>query len=371
LRKDDTMSRIVKGTWLAAMFGLVMCMAPSAPATAADRSAKEIIKDIDSVKFPTLDRTKVRDQAYVQDYIAKNEEAGKKLDDLILELYKAAPDHQRISKLMGERWNRMGARARGSFAELSKDIDGVLAHTKNHDLQVEGSFIKAMIKLSENRGAGPVDLSAIEAFHKIAPKDPRNARLLTIAMNRTEDPKEKTALEDRLLKDFPDSQPAAMLKGTRRQREAVGKPFELEFNDAIKGSTVSIKGLKGKVVVLDFWATWCGPCVGEMPHMKELYAKYHDQGVEFIGVSLDQPKEQGGLDALKKFVKENKIGWPQYYQGNFWQSEFSSSWGINSIPAVFVVDQDGKLYSVEARGKLDTMIPELLKKKSAAAGGGD
>ena len=101
--------------------------------------------------------------------------------------------------------------------------------------------------------------------------------------------------------------------------------------------------LKGKVVVVDFWATWCGPCVAEMPTMKKLYAEYHGQGVEFLGISLDQPKEQGGLDALKKFVKEKEIPWPQYYQGKGWQSDFSSSWGINSIPSMFLVDQDGKL----------------------------
>ena len=117
-----------------------------------------------------------------------------------------------------------------------------------------------------------------------------------------------------------------MIKGGRHQREAIGKPFDLEFTDAISGSTVSIKGLKGKVVVIDFWATWCGPCVAEMPKMKELYAKYRDKGVEFIGVSLDQPKERGGLDKLKKFVKENEIAWPQYYQGNGWESEFLHSW---------------------------------------------
>ena len=97
--------------------------------------------------------------------------------------------------------------------------------------------------------------------------------------------------------------------------------------------------------------------------MKEIYAKYHDKGVEFIGVSLDEPKEEGGLDELKKFVKENGIAWPQYYQGKGWQSEFSSSWGINAIPAMFIVDTEGKLYSLEARGKLEKIIPELLKKK--------
>jgi hypothetical protein len=90
--------------------------------------------------------------------------------------------------------------------------------------------------------------------------------------------------------------------------------------------------------------------------------------VEFIGVSLDQPKEQGGLDELKAFVKEKEIAWPQYYQGNYWQSEFSTSWGINSIPCVFVVATEGKLYSVDARGKLEDMIPELLEKKSTPVG---
>jgi alkyl hydroperoxide reductase subunit AhpC len=98
-----------------------------------------------------------------------------------------------------------------------------------------------------------------------------------------------------------------------------------------------------------------------MPKMKELYAKYKDKGVEFIGVSLDQPGT--GLDKLKTFVAEKEIGWPQYYQGNFWQSEFSQSWGINSIPCVFIVDADGNLHSTEARGKLETLIPELIKKR--------
>jgi hypothetical protein len=104
-----------------------------------------------------------------------------------------------------------------------------------------------------------------------------------------------------------------------------------------------------------------------MPKMKELYAKYHSQGVEFVGVSLDQPKEQGGLDKLKAFVHENGITWPQYYQGNFWNSAFSKSWGINSIPRVFVVDQQGKLFSVEARGRLERIIPQLLKDKTSSA----
>ena len=103
--------------------------------------------------------------------------------------------------------------------------------------------------------------------------------------------------------------------------------------------------------------------------MKKLYAKYHDQGVEFIGVSLDVPEGQGGLDGHKKFVKEKEIAWPQYYQGNGWESKFSISWGITEIPAIFVIDTEGKLYSTEGHGKLDKMIPELLEMTPASGEG--
>ena len=94
--------------------------------------------------------------------------------------------------------------------------------------------------------------------------------------------------------------------------------------------------------------------------MKELYAKYHDKGVEFIGVSLDFPKAEGGLEKLKAFVAKNGISWPQYYQGNGWESDFSRNLGIEAIPTVFLVDQKGKLFSRDASGKLETLIHALI-----------
>jgi thiol-disulfide isomerase/thioredoxin len=169
----------------------------------------------------------------------------------------------------------------------------------------------------------------------------------------------------RLEKDYPDSPAVKGLAGERKQREAVGKPFAIEFTEATKGTQISMAGLKGKVVVIDFWATWCGPCIAEMPKMKKLYAEYKDKGVEFIGVSLDAPKEEGGLDKLKKYVADNQIEWPQYYQGNGWESDFSMGWGINAIPCVFLIDADGNLATTQARGKLEELIPEYLEKAKA------
>jgi RNA polymerase sigma factor (sigma-70 family) len=180
------------------------------------------------------------------------------------------------------------------------------------------------------------------------------------------------AVRERIHRDFPDSFRGRLVQGEQRQHARIGEPFELEFVDAISGRPVSMKSLRGRIVVVDFWATWCGPCVGEIPELKRLYALYHDKGVEFIGVSQDLPEEDGGLSALKEFVQTWQIPWPQCYQGHDNQlietgtptNDFSEFWGISGIPTVFLIDAEGKLYSTTARGRLDTLIPRLLEKSS-------
>lgn len=184
--------------------------------------------------------------------------------------------------------------------------------------------------------------------------------------------RDSAALKQRIVAEYPDSFRGRMLQGQARQHERIGQPFELEFNDAISGRSVSMKDLRGKIVVVDFWATWCGPCVHEIPELKRLYAQYHDQGVELIGVSQDLPEEDGGLEALKAFVAKEQIPWPQFYSGGRDRrlmlegasaNDFSEAWGIEGVPTVFVIDADGNLYSTEARGQLETLIPRLLSRQ--------
>ncbi len=138
--------------------------------------------------------------------------------------------------------------------------------------------------------------------------------------------------------------------------DAPAKPFELEFTDVISGDTISMKDLLGKVVVIDFWATWCPPCVAEIPTMIELYQTYKSQGLEFIGISLDEKSS-----TLVEFCKERGISWPQYCEeGKVWDTEFSKQWRIKSIPQLFILDQKGEIVTKEARGRLHLLIPELL-----------
>jgi thiol-disulfide isomerase/thioredoxin len=347
------------------------CTMSVSPVFSAERSADQILKEIDAVKLPTLDSTKRDDRSAVLKHKIKLREATEKRARLITQLYKIAPDHKRIPALMAEKWKGIGARPEaGKYYELLNELENVIAHTKDEQLKIEASYTRAQLKLNPVSARRAPDPAAVDDFLKLAPKDPRAANVLGSAAAATRDETKKAALLERLRSDFPDSDYVGMLQGPHNRTDSLGKPFHLIFDDAISGSSISMTGLRGKVVVIDFWATWCGPCVGEMPKMKELYAKYRDQGVEFIGVSLDQPPQEGGLDSLKKFVKQNGIEWPQFYQGKFWEGDFSRSWGVNSIPCVFVVNADGKLYSVEARGRLEEMIPDLLKKKNATTGAG-
>jgi len=164
--------------------------------------------------------------------------------------------------------------------------------------------------------------------------------------------KTKKLIQDAAVRNFPDH---PLAKAFRRE-EAVGKEFEFDFIPVGGKKPTGVKDLRGKVVVLDFWASWCGPCRKEFPGLKALYEKHGKEGLEIIGVNLDD-KEQLLTDA----VKELGLSWPQA-SGNA-ASNLADKWGIEAIPALFVIDRKGKLRSVDARGKLEKLIPELLAEK--------
>ncbi len=160
------------------------------------------------------------------------------------------------------------------------------------------------------------------------------------------------------LRDYPDFKMNPRLEASARTRktqaELKTKPFELKFT-ATDGTEVDFEKLRGKVVLIDFWATWCGPCVAEVPNVVATYKKLHDKGFEIIGISLDSDKAK--LDA---FVKEKGMPWHQFFDGKGWKNEISTKFGINSIPAMWLVDKKGMVISTNAREDLEGKVAKAL-----------
>ncbi len=135
-----------------------------------------------------------------------------------------------------------------------------------------------------------------------------------------------------------------------------GDTLTIAFKD-LDGHEVDLAAMKDKVVLVDFWATWCGPCIEEMPNVIAAYEKFHSSGFEVIGISLDQDKE-----ALKSYLESNSMPWPQYFDGKGWENELAGQYGITGIPATFLIGKDGKVAATDLRGPaLEEKIAELLK----------
>lgn len=148
--------------------------------------------------------------------------------------------------------------------------------------------------------------------------------------------------------------------GTLRRLSLPGHPMEIS-GTLLDGKPFDQKTLAGKVVLVDFWATWCGPCVAEIPNVLEQYEKYHKDGFEVVGISLDQERE-----ALEKFVAEQKLPWPILFEepkGDGWQHPLATFYGISGIPTVVLIGRDGNVITLDARGeKLGERLDAIFKK---------
>lgn len=128
----------------------------------------------------------------------------------------------------------------------------------------------------------------------------------------------------------------------------LGKPAPDFFAQTLEGKKISLSQFKGKVVLLDFWATWCAPCVREMSLLKEYYSQFKDKGFEIIGISLDLLPEP-----LKETVKKEAIPWPVVFSGKAKDDEICKLYRVISVPALWLVDKKGILRHYEMK------VPEL------------
>jgi peroxiredoxin len=166
------------------------------------------------------------------------------------------------------------------------------------------------------------------------------------------------ALDEGLQKKYADDKNVKMFHEivVKMLASAIGqKAGEISLPNP-DGKTIALSEFKGKYVLIDFWASWCGPCRKEMPSVVAAYAKYKNKGFEIYGVSLDQSKEKW-VEAIAK----DGITWPQVSDLKFWDSEPAKQYGVQSIPYTVLIDKEGNIIAKNLRGEeLDKKLAEVL-----------
>ncbi|TVR51332.1 MAG: TlpA family protein disulfide reductase [Puniceicoccaceae bacterium] len=192
--------------------------------------------------------------------------------------------------------------------------------------------------------------------HELATRDAPGAaavfhQLLARAMT---DPRLDAAARQNLMRYIygEPGQSGTMADGTSRI------PFVTFEGPGLDGETIAVSDFQGKVLLIDFWATWCAPCLAEMPHVVAAHQKYRDQGFEVLGVSLDRANAH---DRIRQVMQQYEMDWPQIYDGRGWQAEAAVMNNISAIPATVLLDRTGTPRFTNLRGDdVSRRVAELL-----------
>lgn len=206
----------------------------------------------------------------------------------------------------------------------------------------------------------PLRKKTEEAMEAIVKRNENNVlgSFLIISNVRGEDPVAMRSVYDKLTASARDTEPAKNLLKRIKKIESLkvgndAPDFSLPTSD---GGSISLQGLKGRVKIIDFWASWCGPCRMENPNMVNLYAKYKDKGLAILSISLDDNRDKW-LDAIKK----DNLNWKHASSLKAWKCEVAQKYNVTGVPHILVLDENNKIVAMQLRGEeLEKFISSLL-----------
>jgi thiol-disulfide isomerase/thioredoxin len=336
------------------------------PMTEADVAWAEFEKAAQPPEYPEEWSLKQPTKEQIAEFEKSNSVLASKGADKAREFYTKYPKDERASEAKQQEWQLLSVAVRLGATNRLQELQALEAArwkdpNLDEDAKVELRMQQLQRAMNAKRDAKPEEgLAELEkgarALQKEFPKRPEIQMILMSAaegwLSNNDVEKSRTlAKEIAAAEGDPEVREAA--EGLLKKLDRMNKPLDIKFK-AVDGRQIDLQAMKGKVVLVDFWATWCGPCMKELPTVKAAYEKLKGKGFEIVGISFDQDQ-----DKLESVVEREKMTWPQHFDASG-QNKFGQEFGITGIPTMWLVDKKGNLRDLNAREDLSSKVEKLL-----------
>jgi len=336
-------------------------------AAAGQSDADKAWKDVEKATAPPMPPAEWQGQRPTQEQMeafrAQQSILAGQAADKVKEFYTKFPDHPKVADAHKKEYDMLrfavylgNTNKLAALEALEKERLKDPNLTEDQRVEMRIQAIQREVSLKQREGEEAMIAAQEKAGRDFLRDFPKRDEGYQILMEAAEasGPEKGTALAKEVAEGSTRDEVKAAAKALIKKLDSIGKPLAIAFK-AVDGRDVDVSKLKGKVVLIDFWATWCGPCVAEIPNVKKTYDDLHPKGFEIVGISFDADRA-----ALEDFVARNKMAWPQFFDGKRWQNKYGQEFGIQSIPAMWLVDKKGNLRDMKARGALDDKVAKLL-----------